>query len=104
MKKFELISIVEEYSSLEEMTDNDKHLIKLATDALATAYAPYSQFQVGAALLLEDGTAVLGSNQENAAYPSGLCADGGGGTADTGAAACGWGSDGFGQFAGGGGF
>ncbi len=75
MKKFELISIVEEYSSLEEMTDSDKHLIKLATDALATAYAPYSQFQVGAALLLEDGTAVLGSNQENAAYPSGLCAE-----------------------------
>ena len=44
MKKFELISIVEEYSSLEEMTDSDKNFIKLATDALATAYAPYSQF------------------------------------------------------------
>ncbi len=75
MQKFELICSVEEYASLDELTDGDKYLIKMATDALATAYAPYSQFQVGAALLLEDGATVSGSNQENAAYPSGLCAE-----------------------------
>lgn len=75
MKTFELISTVEEYSSYDEMIDSDKHLIKLATEALATAYAPYSQFQVGAALRFEDGTTTIGSNQENAAYPSGLCAE-----------------------------
>lgn len=50
-------------------------LIKAAHEALSSAYAPYSQFQVGAALLLEDGSIVKGSNQENAAYPSGLCAE-----------------------------
>ena len=75
MKKFQLICAVEEYTTSDELPDNDKYLIKMATEALDTAYAPYSQFQVGAALQLEDGTIVIGSNQENAAYPSGLCAE-----------------------------
>ena len=46
-----------------------------AIQARNNAYAPYSNFQVGAAILLNNGTVVLGSNQENAAYPSGLCAE-----------------------------
>jgi cytidine deaminase len=50
-------------------------LLQAARQAIQTAYAPYSNFQVGAAVLLDDGTIVKGSNQENAAYPSGLCAE-----------------------------
>lgn len=50
-------------------------LLKSCVEAMHTAYAPYSKFHVGAALLLEDGTVVCGNNQENAAYPSGLCAE-----------------------------
>ncbi|QWX85726.1 cytidine deaminase [Cellulophaga sp. HaHaR_3_176] len=46
-----------------------------AVEARKNAYAPYSNFQVGAAVLLENGEVVIGSNQENAAYPSGLCAE-----------------------------
>lgn len=52
-----------------------QQLIRFAQKALATAYAPYSNFFVGAALRMENGTFILGSNQENAAYPSGLCAE-----------------------------
>jgi len=50
-------------------------LLEKAKDALKGSYAPYSEFHVGAAALLENGKFVLGSNQENAAYPSGLCAE-----------------------------
>ena len=50
-------------------------LMEQAIAARANAYAPYSSFQVGAAVLLENGAVVLGNNQENAAYPSGLCAE-----------------------------
>lgn len=75
MKKIELVCSVEEYTSMNELRESDKTLINMATVALSSAYAPYSQFQVGAALLLENGTMVSGSNQENAAYPSGLCAE-----------------------------
>ena len=50
-------------------------MAEAARRATAQAYAPYSRFQVGAAVLLADGTVVTGSNQENAAYPSGLCAE-----------------------------
>ncbi|MBQ9184892.1 MAG: cytidine deaminase [Bacteroidales bacterium] len=65
----------EEYSSLEEMNAADCELVKAAFEAQKTSYAPYSHFNVGAAVLLEDGTVVKGSNQENAASPSGLCAE-----------------------------
>ena len=64
-----------EYSSIEEMDAVDRMLVEEAMEAQKTSYAPYSNFNVGAALLLEDGTVVRGSNQENAAYPSGLCAE-----------------------------
>jgi len=50
-------------------------LMDQAIEARGNAYAPYSNFQVGAAVLLENGVIVLGNNQENAAYPSGLCAE-----------------------------
>jgi len=64
-----------EYSLIEELTDEERDLLRKAHDAVEASYAPYSKFHVGAAVLLEDGTVVLGSNQENAAYPSGLCAE-----------------------------
>ena len=64
-----------EYSSIEEMDPKDQALVKEAIKAQEGSYAPYSKFNVGAAVLLEDGTVVRGSNQENAAYPSGLCAE-----------------------------
>ena len=59
----------------EELSDSDKQLSGTAKEATKRSYAPYSHFNVGAAVLLEDGTIVAGSNQENAAYPSGLCAE-----------------------------
>lgn len=61
--------------SNEELSCDDSKLIKAAEDIAQQAYAPYSQFKVGAALLLENGVIITGSNQENAAYPSGLCAE-----------------------------
>ena len=75
MKKITLDINYEEYSSLEEMDPRDQALVKEAIEAQKSSYAPYSKFNVGAAVLLEDGTVVRGSNQENAAYPSGLCAE-----------------------------
>lgn len=65
----------EEYLSLDELPVSDKELIELARSAVSSAYAPYSQFKVGAAVRLTNGTVITGSNQENAAYPSGLCAE-----------------------------
>jgi cytidine deaminase len=60
---------------LEDLDPESKYLAHKAKDAAGHAYAPYSKFQVGAAVLLEDGTIVTGTNQENAAYPSGMCAE-----------------------------
>lgn len=60
---------------LEELDLESKYLAHKAKDAATHAYAPYSRFLVGAAVLLEDGTIVTGTNQENAAYPSGMCAE-----------------------------
>ena len=58
-----------------ELTSEELHLLDEARRATYRSYAPYSHFSVGAAVLLADGTIVGGSNQENAAYPSGLCAE-----------------------------
>ena len=60
---------------LSELSDSDRSLYESALKASERAYAPYSRFQVGAAVLLGNGTIVTGANQENAAYPSGLCAE-----------------------------
>ena len=65
----------QEYDNLDELKTKDRELAQAAIDATATAYAPYSKFNVGAAVLFEDGEIVKGSNQENAAYPSGICAE-----------------------------
>ena len=58
-----------------ELTEEDRKLVDAACKATQRSYAPYSHFSVGAAALLENGVVVTGSNQENAAYPSGLCAE-----------------------------
>jgi len=58
-----------------ELSEEEKNLIDLTKEAVEDAYAPYSGFCVGSAVLLEGGTIVKGNNQENAAYPSGLCAE-----------------------------
>lgn len=63
------------YESSESLNKADKDLLAKAKEVLTNAYAPYSNFNVGAAVLLEDGTVITGNNQENAAYPSGLCAE-----------------------------
>ncbi|MBQ6286937.1 MAG: cytidine deaminase [Bacteroidales bacterium] len=75
MKTVKLDINYTEYSSLTEMDPKDQELVKEAIKAQKNSYAPYSKFNVGAAIRLEDGTVVRGSNQENAAYPSGLCAE-----------------------------
>lgn len=59
----------------EELSEQDCQLIDMAKQATLQSYAPYSQFHVGAAALLDDDTIVTGTNQENVAYPSGLCAE-----------------------------
>jgi len=63
------------YASIEELSQLDKTLLKKAIESRERAYAPYSRFKVGAAVLLSDNTIVCGNNQENAVYPTGLCAE-----------------------------
>ena len=63
------------YENASELEQQDKELLEKAIEAMYNAYSPYSQFKVGAAVLLEDGTIVKGNNQENVAYPDGLCAE-----------------------------
>lgn len=65
----------EEYQNNENLEGSDHILLSNAESALNSAYAPYSEFRVGAAVLLDNGELISGSNQENAAYPSGLCAE-----------------------------
>lgn len=66
---------IEEYASSEELSGPDRELLLSAIGASHDAYAPYSSFKVGAAVQLENGMVFTGNNQENAAYPSGLCAE-----------------------------
>ncbi|KQM67368.1 cytidine deaminase [Pedobacter sp. Leaf216] len=65
----------EQYESINELTLADRLLCENAEQALATSYSPYSKFRVGTAIRLASGETILGSNQENLAYPSGLCAE-----------------------------
>lgn len=65
----------ETYDDIAALSDADQLLCKRAEEALKTSYSPYSKFRVGTAIQLLDGEIVLGSNQENVAYPSGLCAE-----------------------------
>ena len=64
-----------EYESLDQMEQKDRELAEAAIQATQGSYAPYSKFNVGAAVRLDNGIIVKGSNQENAAYPSGTCAE-----------------------------
>lgn len=65
---------IAEYEGLEDLPARSE-LVTMAKEAAGRAYAPYSRYQVGAAVLLENGQIYTGNNQENAAYPSGLCAE-----------------------------
>ncbi len=75
MIKRELKIAFTEYESAKELDVKEQELLQKAREASEQAYAPYSNFYVGAALLLENGVIVSGNNQENVAYPSGLCAE-----------------------------
>lgn len=75
MKKVEIKITTCEYDSVNELNKDEQILINKSKDAVKNAYAPYSKFNVGAAVLLENGEIITGTNQENAAYPSGLCAE-----------------------------
>jgi cytidine deaminase len=74
MKEVELKTVIQE-CQMEELSTEEQHLIELAIEATGRSYAPYSNFCVGAAVRLENGVEIIGCNQENAAYPSGLCAE-----------------------------
>lgn len=74
MKDLTITSIIKVYE-FDELTKTDQDLMAAAMNATSRSYAPYSGFSVGAAALLANGTVVTGTNQENAAYPSGLCAE-----------------------------
>ena len=75
MTEKEIRIVYTEYSSLDELPAADRELAEAAVDAMGGAYAPYSHFHVGAAVRLSNGQIVKGANQENAAFPSGLCAE-----------------------------
>ncbi len=75
MKSVNITATFTIYDSISELSETAQNLMKQAILAREKAYAPYSNFSVGAAVLLENGKIILGNNQENAAYPSGLCAE-----------------------------
>jgi cytidine deaminase len=78
IRKMKIRSIqlsIEEYDSMEDIPQADRQLIELAEQDIKKAYVPYSHYRVAAALRLSNGEIVRGTNQENAAYPSGLCAE-----------------------------
>ena len=74
MKELNIIAKIT-ISSYEELSGEEKKLIDLAKKSTQNAYAPYSKFKVGASVLLGNGEIITGNNQENIAYPSGLCAE-----------------------------
>lgn len=74
MKEIELLIQMRQYA-FEELSADDRELVDSARRATHNAYARYSHFYVGAALRLQNGDIVIGANQENAAFPSGLCAE-----------------------------
>lgn len=75
MKPLTITSRLEVYDSIDETPEDVQELMQKAIEVRDTAYAPYSKFKVGAAIYLENDEIVVGSNQENASYPSGLCAE-----------------------------
>ncbi len=75
MKSLIITANLELYDSCDELSQDVQDLMDQASDARDKAYAPYSKFMVGAAILLDNNEIITGSNQENASYPSGLCAE-----------------------------
>ena len=75
MKNITITTQFSVYDSVQELPVDIQNLMEQAVAIRKKAYAPYSRFRVGTALLLDNGKIILGSNQENAAYPSGLCAE-----------------------------
>jgi cytidine deaminase len=75
MKKITITTQFSVFDSIEVLPEAIQSLMNQAIEVRKKAYAPYSKFRVGASILLDNGKVVLGSNQENAAYPSGLCAE-----------------------------
>lgn len=75
MKPLTITSRLEVYDSIEEVPQDIQDLMQKAVEVRDNAYAPYSNFKVGASVMLENDEIVVGSNQENASYPSGLCAE-----------------------------
>lgn len=74
MREIEIKALIREYKP-GELDNTERKLVEEAREATKNAYAPFSKYHVGAAILLDNGRIVSGSNQENAAYPSGLCAE-----------------------------
>ena len=74
MKELKLTTLIKELEE-GELSGIDRELVEAAKEMTRTSYVPYSRFHVGAAILLDNGEIVRGSNQENAAYPSGTCAE-----------------------------
>lgn len=74
MKELEIKPTILEVQ-MEELTDTERELIELAIEGTNRSYAPYSNFNVGAAILLKNGVKLIGCNQENAAFPAGICAE-----------------------------
>ncbi|MBI3518142.1 MAG: cytidine deaminase [Bacteroidetes bacterium] len=75
ISKLTILTEFEVYQSAKDLSKKDAELLLEAQKMVKSAYAPYSNFQVGAAILMENGKIIGGNNQENAAYPSGLCAE-----------------------------
>lgn len=74
MKTIQLPLEIEVYN-YDELSPEDRHLVNLARESTYRSYAPYSHFNVGAAIMLDNGEIIEGANQENVAYPSGTCAE-----------------------------
>lgn len=75
MKEITITTQFKVFDSTQDLPNDIQNLMLEAVEIRKNAYAPYSKFKVGVAILLDNGKIVLGSNQENAAYPSGLCAE-----------------------------
>jgi len=75
MKRLQLVTDYTVFDTISELDTKSQELMNIAIKARKQAYAPYSKFNVGAAILLDNGEIIIGNNQENAAYPSGMCAE-----------------------------
>lgn len=75
MKTITISAALDVYDNEAELPGDVQNLMEQAIEAREKSYSPYSQFKVGAAILLENGEVITGSNQENASYPAGLCAE-----------------------------